>query len=159
MRKMFSKNQIVNLIEEQDLKPKTIEQREPSYEAELTINTENFTLNNQAYKKCVLLSNDLHIVIAASSIKAAQNLSENAVLASFSLPKEIADKIYTVSDFSDVVTSTIMNGSPSFSWNGNKLSFILKKLNDTDFTIITQGTYTANEVIYNATLRLELVII
>ena len=99
MRRMYSEKQLVQVIEEQDLKPKTLEQQEPNwaYDVEEFPSTTGCT-SEVTFCRIQKINGELHIIMqgkvnnATGSDKTVYNLSGIYV----TLPSEIASKIFDV---------------------------------------------------------------
>jgi len=100
MRRMYSENQIIKIVENVDLKPKSLEQLNYNWESGvLEINSEwlNGITASTPYCKVIVINKVLYVVLSAilsNSSESAISTANNKPIFLIDIPEEIAKKIY-----------------------------------------------------------------
>lgn len=118
MRKMFSENQIKNIVNDGELKPITIEQQEPNWAYDITaFPSVTGTTGTPIFCRIQQLNQELHIVLVG---KVHNDTESDKTVYSMSginvqLPEEIASKIYDVQGKTAVESNTNIRISVNYA--------------------------------------------
>ena len=99
MRRMYSENQVVKVLEDKDVKVKTIAQSEANYSFSFELipsSSDYFLTHGSQYCKIEIVNGELHIIGVACFDNTDSDNNHNLTFSSqqITIPEYIADKIY-----------------------------------------------------------------